>query len=59
MSSEEKSRPSATPRGKAAREAREKRLAQALRANLGRRKAQARSRAEPETGKPPDRDRPC
>jgi hypothetical protein len=47
-----KPEPARTARGAEAETRREARLAAALRRNLGRRKAQARGRAEP---KPPDR----
>lgn len=46
-------RPALTPRAQAEKQARESREAAALRANLQRRKQQARARAEPPPQEPP------
>jgi len=53
MTEETSKKPVLSPSGERAAEARQKRLAAALRANLGRRKAQARERAEPAPEKKP------
>ena len=52
MSGRKPQNPNISSRGKAAREGRQERLAEALRANLRRRKAQARGRVESATGEP-------
>ena len=51
-------RPTLTPRARAEKQARETREAAALRANLQRRKQQARARAEPDAAKS-DADKPA
>ncbi len=53
MTGKTKTPPRATEAGEAAAKAREERQAAALRANLARRKAQARERAAPEPEKKP------
>jgi hypothetical protein len=57
MSDPPKPLPATTPRGAAVQAARRERLAAALRANLGRRKAQARHRAA-DADPPADSDEP-
>ena len=53
MTEDSSKKPALSPAGERAAAARQKRLAAALRANLGRRKAQARERAEPAPAKKP------
>ena len=50
MSEKAKEKPELSPAGRQAATARQERLAVALRANLGRRKTQARERAAPSDG---------
>ena len=58
MNEQKKPSPRLTPAGEAVASRRQEKLAAALRANLGRRKAQARERAEPASPgeRPADQD---